>query len=143
LYQLQELDKRRESILKSLEERDLLTDELKDKIMAAESMPVLEDLYLPFRPKRRTRAAIAKEKGLEPLAQIIFEQGHIDPLSEAHKFISAEKGVETADQALQGHGTSLLNGLMKTGPREPLSENFLKKKAPSDQGLHRGRRKRR
>ncbi len=102
LYQLQELDKRREAILKSLEERDLLTDELKDKIMAAESMPVLEDLYLPFRPKRRTRAAIAKEKGLEPLAQIIFEQGHIDPFSEAHKFISAEKGVETADDALQG-----------------------------------------
>ena len=64
LNQLGELDKRREAILKSLEERDLLTDELKEKIMAAETMSVLEDIYLPFKPKRRTRAIIAKEKGL-------------------------------------------------------------------------------
>jgi len=102
LHQLRELDKRRESILESLEERALLTDELKEKIMAAESMPVLEDMYLPFRPKRRTRATIAKEKGLEPLAQLIFEQGHIDPLSEAYKFIDVGRGVETVDHALQG-----------------------------------------
>jgi uncharacterized protein len=102
LHQLQELDKRRESILTSLEERDLLTDELREKIMAADSMPVLEDMYLPFRPKRRTRAAIAREKGLEPLAQLIFAQGTIDPLSEANKFIDAIKGVETVDHALQG-----------------------------------------
>jgi protein Tex len=102
LHQLQELDKRRESILASLEERDLLTDELREKITAAESMPVLEDMYLPFRPKRRTRAAIAREKGLEPLAQLIFAQGTIDPLSEANKFIDAIKGVETIDHAIQG-----------------------------------------
>ena len=63
LAQLEELDKRRESILKSLEERELLTEELKEKILAAETMSVLEDLYLPFRPKRRTRATIAREKG--------------------------------------------------------------------------------
>ncbi len=87
LNQLGELDKRREAILKSLEERDLLTDELKEKIMAAETMSVLEDIYLPFKPKRRTRAIIAKEKGLEPLAQVIFEQGNIDPISEAKKLI--------------------------------------------------------
>ncbi len=102
LHQLQELDKRRASILKSLEERELLTDELKEKIMAAETMSVLEDIYLPFKPKRRTRATIAKEKGLEPLAQLIFEQGNIDPILEAHKFIDKEKGVETVDNALQG-----------------------------------------
>lgn len=102
LNQLRELDKRREAILKSLEERDLLTDELKEKIMAAETMSVLEDIYLPFKPKRRTRATIAKEKGLEPLAQLIFEQGNIDPISEAKKFIDEGKGVETGDDALQG-----------------------------------------
>src|SRR3972149_2297851 len=74
LLQLAELDKRREAILKSLEERGQLTDELKEKILSAETMVVLEDIYLPYRPKRRTRATIAKEKGLEPLAQRLFTQ---------------------------------------------------------------------
>jgi uncharacterized protein len=102
LEQLRELDKRREAILKSLEERDLLTDELKGKVEAADSMTALEDIYLPFRPKRRTRATIAKEKGLEPLALMIFEQGEMDPQAEAALFINAEKGVESADDALAG-----------------------------------------
>jgi uncharacterized protein len=65
----------------------LLTDELKAKIIAAETMAVLEDIYLPFKPKRRTRAIIAKEKGLEPLAQLILEQGDINPVAEAKKYI--------------------------------------------------------
>ena len=69
LAQLAELDKRREAILKSLAERDLLTEELQGRIGAAETLAVLEDIYLPFRPKRRTRATVAREKGLEPLAQ--------------------------------------------------------------------------
>ena len=68
LAQLAELDKRQEAILKSLAERELLTDELKSRIDAAETLAVLEDIYLPFRPKRRTRAIEAREKGLEPLA---------------------------------------------------------------------------
>ena len=102
LNQIEELDKRREAILKSLEERELLTDELKSKILAAETMSVLEDIYLPFRPKRRTRATIAKEKGLEPLAELLFEQGDIDPVTEARKFIDNEKGVNTVEDALQG-----------------------------------------
>jgi uncharacterized protein len=103
LEQLAELDKRREAILKSLEERQLLTDELKEKIDAAETMAVLEDIYLPFRPKRRTRATIAKEKGLEPLAAILFAQNDAtDPAAEAAAFVDAEKGVETADDALAG-----------------------------------------
>ncbi len=102
LNQIEELDKRREAILKSLEERELLTDELKSKILAAETMSVLEDIYLPFRPKRRTRATIAKEKGLEPLAELLFKQGDIDPFTEASKFIDNEKGVNTVEDALQG-----------------------------------------
>jgi protein Tex len=105
LGQLEELDKRRESILLSLEERKLLTDELKSKITAAETMTTLEDIYLPFRPKRRTRATIAKEKGLEPLAEMIFKQDEaFDPMAEALSFVDAEKGVASREEALSGAG---------------------------------------
>lgn len=103
MAQLEELDKRRKSILKSLTERELLTDDLKVKILAAETLATLEDTYLPFRPKRRTRATIAREKGLEPLAKVIFEQDEgTDPLSEAKLFIDSEKGVENIEAALAG-----------------------------------------
>jgi len=102
LNQLMELDKRREAILKSLEERGQLTDELKEKILSAETMVVLEDIYLPYRPKRRTRATIAKEKGLEPLAQLLFAQKYMDPLAEAAAFVDPEKGVDSAEDALAG-----------------------------------------
>jgi protein Tex len=103
LSQLEELDKRREAILQSLQERNLLTDELNGKIMAAETMTTLEDIYLPFRPKRRTRATIAKEKGLEPLADIIFKQDEsTDPMTEAMPFVDLEKGVNNTEEALAG-----------------------------------------
>jgi uncharacterized protein len=102
LGQLMELEKRREAILKSLEERGQLTDELKEKILSAETMVVLEDIYLPYRPKRRTRATIAKEKGLEPLARLLFVQDDIDPLAEAAAFVDPEKGVDSAEDALAG-----------------------------------------
>ena len=102
LGQLQELDQRREVILKSMEERGQLTEALKEKIRAAETLVVLEDIYLPFRPKRRTRATIAKEKGLEPLAQRLWAQEELDVLAEAAAFIDPEKGVESAEQALAG-----------------------------------------
>src|SRR4030042_1886386 len=103
LAQLGELDKRRESILKSLEERELLTGELKEKILAAETLSVLEDIYLPFRPKRRTRATIAREKGLEPLATMIFSQDEtVDIMKETTSFVDPEKGVTSQDEALAG-----------------------------------------
>ncbi|MHB9030662.1 MAG: Tex family protein, partial [Candidatus Latescibacterota bacterium] len=102
LEQLAELDKRREAILASLEERELLTDELREKIEAAETMTTLEDIYLPFRPKRRTRATIARERGLEPLATLLFEQGDIDPAAEALLFVDPEKEVTTVEEALAG-----------------------------------------
>jgi uncharacterized protein len=105
LDQLRELDARRESILKSLIERELLTDELRDKIMQAETMTILEDIYLPYRPKRRTRATIAREKGLEPLAELIFIQDPaVDPAVEAKAFVDSEKGVESVEDALSGAG---------------------------------------
>ncbi len=102
LEQLAELNKRREAILKSLEERELLTDHLRETIMAAESMAELEDIYLQYRPKRRTRAAIAREKGLEPLAEQLYGQGSIDPTVEARGFVDPDKGVLTAEDALAG-----------------------------------------
>lgn len=102
ITQLRELDKRREAILKSLEEMGKLSDELKEKIEAADSLTVLEDLYLPYRPKRKTKASVAKEKGLEPLALEIFEQENKNPIALAEKFIDAEKGVNTIEEALQG-----------------------------------------
>ena len=102
LHRLQELEARRESILKSLEEHGHLTDELKEQVLAAETMAILEDIYLPYRPKRRTRATIAREKGLEPLAELIFAQNNVDPFQEAAQFIDPEKGVENAEDALSG-----------------------------------------
>ena len=102
LEQLADLDKRREAILKSLEERGRLTDDLKDRILAVETMALLEDIYLPYRPKRRTKATIARERGLEPLAQRIFEQEDIDLRACAAGFVDLEKGVESLDDALAG-----------------------------------------
>lgn len=102
LQQLEELENRRTAILKSLTERNLLTPELEEKIAAAETMSVLEDIYLPFRPKRRTRATIAREKGLEPLAQQVFVQEEMETAAVAAAFISEEKGVASVDEALAG-----------------------------------------
>ncbi len=102
LDQLVELDRRREAILKSLEERGQLTDDLKGKILLAETLAVLEDIYLPYRPKRRTRATVAREKGLEPLAQRLFSQEDMDPTAEAAAYIDSEKGVDSAEDALAG-----------------------------------------
>ncbi|MDB5321217.1 MAG: RNA-binding transcriptional accessory protein, partial [Phycisphaerales bacterium] len=89
LVQLHELDQRRQAILKSLEERKLLTEDLQRKIDAAQTMAALEDIYQPFRPKRRTRAMIAREKGLEPLADLLFQQSAAtNPETEAKKYIT-------------------------------------------------------
>ena len=102
LDQLAELDKRCEAILKSLDERNLLTDALKADVLGAETMSVLEDIYLPYRPKRRTRATIAREKGLEPLAMALLEQKISDVPGAARAFVNAEKGVADVAEALQG-----------------------------------------
>jgi uncharacterized protein len=102
LAQLAELEARRQSILNSLEKHGHLTDELKEKVTAADTLALLEDIYLPYRPKRRTKGTIAKERGLEPLAQVIFEQTGLDPIEAAKPFIDADKQVPTAEDALQG-----------------------------------------
>lgn len=103
LTQLQDLDARKKAVLKSLTERGLLTETLAAGIAGAATMNVLEDLYLPYRPKKRTRAMIAREKGLEPLARLLFEQSPAClPEKEAAGFLSEEHGVADAALALAG-----------------------------------------
>ena len=103
LAQLRELDKRRAAILSSLEEQDKLTDDLQVKIDAARTMTELEDLYLPYRPKRRTKAMIAKERGLEPLAESLWgQEATVDVVAEAVKYLNPEQNIETTEDALAG-----------------------------------------
>jgi uncharacterized protein len=103
LLSLAELDDRRAAILKSLTERNLLTDDLKTAIGNSETLTALEDVYQPYRPKRRTRAIIAKELGLEPLANVLFrQQSTADPSAEAQPYVAPEKGVPDVMAALAG-----------------------------------------
>jgi uncharacterized protein len=103
LEYFRELEDRRETVLASIEEQGKLTPELKARIAAALEKTELEDLYLPFKPKRRTKASIAREKGLEPLAQFLWDQQAGPPLTEfAVGFISEEKGVASSREALEG-----------------------------------------
>ncbi|MCE2772040.1 MAG: RNA-binding transcriptional accessory protein [Bacteroidetes bacterium] len=102
MEQLRALEQRREFILKTIEEQGKLTDELRDKIFAADLITTLEDLYLPYKPKRKTRATIAREKGLEPLAEVLLNQQNIDVQAEAEKYINAEFEIADADDALDG-----------------------------------------
>ena len=103
LTYLRNLEEKKEQVLGSIEEQGKLTEELKEKILAAETLVVVEDLYRPYRPKRKTRASVAKEKGLDGLAEFILKQETDQPvLEEAVKYISEEKEVKTAEEALQG-----------------------------------------
>ncbi len=102
LEYLRNLEKRREEIAASLEEQGVLTDELKEQLAKAATLSELEDIYRPFRPKRRTRATVAKERGLEPLAMWLMMQQAGDPAAEAAKYIDPEKEVPDAETALAG-----------------------------------------
>ena len=102
LEEIEALEKRRASILESLTERELLTPELEKAVREASNINVLEDVYLPYRPKRKTRASAAREKGLQPFADLIMSFKCKDPASEAAEYVDAEKGVDTAEEALKG-----------------------------------------
>ena len=103
LHYLRALEEKKEQVIGSIEEQGMLTEELKEKILAAETQVLVDDLYRPYRPKRKTRASVAKEKGLEPLALYIKLQNAKAPVEkEAEKYIDEEKGVATAQEALQG-----------------------------------------
>lgn len=102
IERLRQLESRRAAIIKSIEGQGKLTEELRDKIDAAENLSQLEDLYLPYKPKRRTKATIAREKGLEPLAQKILLQENFDLDAEALQYVNEEKEVKNIMEALQG-----------------------------------------
>jgi uncharacterized protein len=99
LEQVEELAKRKEFVLKTIEEQGKLTSELQQKIENARTLSEVEDLYLPYKPKRKTRASIAKEKGLEPLALRILQQDGFNLDKEAMQYISTEKGVTNLEEA--------------------------------------------
>lgn len=138
ISQLEELDKRREAIIKSLEERKLLTPELQEKVAGADTLAVLEDIYLPYRPKKRTRATIAKEKGLEPLAEAILahqEDPAFDPQAMAGPYVTKEGSaaaddlkVPDVEAALQGARDILAERFNDDAPaRAAMRSLFLKK----------------
>ena len=102
LEYLRGLDKRREEIFNLITGLEKMNDDIQKALDGAKTLAELEDIYRPFKPKRKTRASVAKEKGLEPLADMIFAQGNISVNAEAEKFVDTEKGVESAEEAVQG-----------------------------------------
>jgi uncharacterized protein len=129
LEYMRTLDKRRKAILKSLEEQGKLTEDLKAKVMSAETLAILEDIYLPYRPKRRTRGMMAKEKGLEPLAEKIFKQEDMDVAVEAATFVNPEKGVENVDDALAGARDIIAEWINEDGDARAELRNLFAQKA--------------
>ncbi|MDE7254149.1 MAG: RNA-binding transcriptional accessory protein [Acetatifactor sp.] len=112
LQYLRNLEDKKNQVLGSIEEQGMLTEELREKILAAETLVVVEDLYRPYRPKRKTRASVAKEKGLEGLAEFILAQETAEPVEkEAEKYISEEKGVANVDEAIQGAKDIIAEGI--------------------------------
>ena len=133
LTYLRNLDKRREEILNSIEEQGKLTDELKAKIDAATVLAELEDLYRPYKQKRRTRAMMAKEKGLEPLAMYLWERKIEEATLEeaAAPYVDAEKGVETVEDALQGASDIIAELISDDADvRKALKEAFTESQSP-------------
>lgn len=128
LNQLRELAARRETVLHSLEKNGHLTDDLNEKINSAETLAEIEDIYLPFKPKRRTRGAVAREKGLEPLAIQIFAQAGMDVNAAAENFVDPEKKINSAEDALGGARDIIAELINEsTEARAALRDLFFKK----------------
>ena len=129
LQYLRNLDKRREEVKASIESQGKLTEALSSAIDAAATLAEVEDLYLPYKPKRRTRATMAREKGLEPLAEALFAKGSpVDPAALAEGFLDPEKGVETVDDALQGASDIIAEAVSDdAGVRKALRELYLRR----------------
>ena len=131
LEQLKALDERRAAVLKSIEEQGKLTPELKEAIEAAETLARVEDLYLPYKPKKETRADKARKRGLEPLAEKILEQSDFDVLAEAAKYVveseDAALAVPSAEKALEGARDIIAERINEDAElREEAREAFLK-----------------
>jgi uncharacterized protein len=141
ITRLRELDKRREAILKSIKEQGKLTEELEKKIEEAETLARLEDLYLPYKPKRRTKATVAKEKGLEPLATLIFSQEKFDVEAEAGKYINEEKEVKNTDEALAGARDIIAEWISEDSIAREKMRNLFKEKGVITSKLMSGKEK--
>ncbi len=126
---LVELDKRRAAVLESIEEQGKLTEEIREKIDNALTMSELEDLYLPYRPKRKTRASVAKERGLEPLAALIMSQREPNPVAIAKRFVNAGKGVGNADEALAGARDIIAEWVSENAPVRNRMRNIFTKES--------------
>lgn len=127
--QLTELEKRREYILASIAEQEKLTPELEKQIKAANNITLLEDLYLPYKPKRKTRATIAREKGLEPLAKILMAQNPVDPEEKAEAFVDPEKAVNNPDEALAGARDIIAEWVNESTPARERIRNLFTREA--------------
>lgn len=127
LRYLRNLEERRQEVLRSIEEQGKLTDEIRLAVENAKTLSEVEDIYRPYKPKRRTRATVAKEKGLEPLAVLLFEQKDSlkDPLTEAEAFIDPEKGVNTAEEALAGASDIVAEMVSDSAPMRKKIRNLL------------------
>ncbi|OGO39127.1 MAG: RNA-binding transcriptional accessory protein [Chloroflexi bacterium RBG_16_57_8] len=124
LERLAALDARRQVVLKSLEDQNVLTAELRSAVEAAATLTALEDIYLPYRPKRRTRATVAREKGLEPLADLVFAQNVADPSREALAYVNAEKGVGSVEDALAGARDIIAERVNEDAPARQLMRSL-------------------
>ncbi|MES2627458.1 MAG: Tex family protein [Bacteroidota bacterium] len=138
--QLQDLEKRREAILKSIEEQGKLTPELKKKLTDATDLTTLEDLYLPYKQKRKTRAMIAREKGLEPLSNLIAKQNRFDVEAEAEKYINPDKGVNSIDEALQGARDIIAENISEDPSNRNIIRQLFARKAVLGSKVARGKK---
>jgi len=129
LQYLRDLEDRRGSILKTIEEQGKLSDELKQQICQAQTKTHLEDLYLPYKPKRRTKAQIAREAGLEPLANLLFENPKLDPETEAASYLNADLKIVTAKDALDGAKQILMERFSEAAPLLEKLRTYLKEYA--------------
>ncbi len=134
IEQLRELDKRREAIITSIEKQGKLTPELMSSVVAAETLAELEDIYLPYKPKRKTRASVAKEKGLEPLAQKIFDQEKFDLDEFAKSFIDTGKDVKDLTEALDG-ARDIIAEWISENTRKP-AKTYARSSGPKVQSNH-------
>ncbi len=139
IERLRALEQRREAILKSIEGQGKLTEELKEQILDAETLSKLEDLYLPYKPKRRTKATIAREKGLEPLAQFILLQNNSSLDDEAEKFISLEREVNSLEEALHGARDIIAEIISEDVSAREQTRNLFKQKATIKSKVVRGK----
>lgn len=141
INKMQELEKRRESILKAIEEQGKLTPQLEKQILEAENMSHLEDLYLPFKSKRRTRATMAKEKGLEPLAKMLMAQQNMDVDKAAEKFINPKKEVNDEEEALAGARDIIAEWVNESPKARSRMRRLFERKARIEAKLVKGKEK--